>query len=844
MPRKLLLVDCPNQAFRAYYGIQSDMRSPDGFPTRALFGFTRIMRALVRDHQPDFVACVFDRGADARLALWPAYKGTRPDMPDDLRQQWPELEPLCRAFGYAVLSIEGVEADDIIGTLARQFAAPDLEVQIVSGDKDFCQLVGDSVVLLDVMKGERVDRAGVLARWGVAPEKIVELLALMGDTSDNVPGVPGVGPKKAQQFVEAYGDVEGVIAHAAQIGGKTGQAVAEFADQARLARRLVEIDCAVPTGVGLDDLRPRPPDVDALRERLLRYNFKTLWNELGLGERPGATPSVEAGKPTRVNEVAWGPAALSALVRAATEAGRVALAVEAAEGRIHRLRLAFEPGVFTVPWDRASAAAISPLLSDPAVAKTGYDLKPVVSALAREGIELRGIAGDVLIADYLRDAEQKRTLDHLAKRWLEQPARPGLDVDDAWSLDRVLGPDLAEDRVYREIELPLIPVLAEMERTGILCRAEDLQALSAELGERATRMMAEIHRAAGEEFNPNSPQQVATILYDKLGLQAGKKTKTGRSTDADTLEKLDHPIAAQILAYRELLKLKGTYVDALPKCVGSDGRIHTTFGQAVAATGRLSSNDPNLQNIPVRTEDGRRIRAAFVAPPGYRLLSADYSQIELRVLAHYCAEGPLVESFLAGQDIHRRTASEVFGVALGFVSGEQRRAAKAINFGIVYGMGAFRLAGELGIARAKAQAYIEGYFARYPQVRATMERATARARELGYAETLYGRKRPVRGLDAANQADRAQAERIAINTPIQGTAADLVKLAMIQVHDTLRGTGARLLLQVHDELLLEVPDAEVAEVGARVKRAMEGVATLAVPLVVDVGSGTSWADAH
>ena len=846
MPQKLLLIDTPNQIFRAYYGIQTDMRSPDGFPTRALFGFTRILKALIRDLKPDYVACVFDHGADARLAMWPDYKGTRPDMPDDLRQQWPEFEPLCAAFGMKVLGLQGVEADDIIGTLAVRYASADLQVQIVSADKDFGQLVNDWIHVLDIGKNAVMDRAGVIEKWGVPPEKIVDLLALMGDTSDNVPGIAGVGPKKAAQFIEKYGDVEGVLANWQAIGGKTGEAVRDQADVARLARKLVAIDLDVPIAVSLDDLRPTAPDAPELQRRLLRYNFKTLWNELNLGDRAAAVasaaPALVATHPVDV----WGPGPVGRLAAVLRRAGRFALLVEpGSDGRAKRLAFAWAHGWAWSPASALHEPALRALLADASVSKTGMEMKAALHVLALERVELAGVDGEISLADYVLVPEARRTLDAIKQRWLGEAigVGPVAEVLDVWRLDVALEAKLAADPMYRPIELPLLPILARMESAGIGCDVSVLAELSVSLGQRIEVAQADIHTMAGEGFNINSTQQLATILYDKLQIADGKKTKTGRSTDAETLEKIDHPIARRVLEYRELSKLKNTYVDALPRHV-RDGRIHTTFAQAVAATGRLSSIDPNLQNIPIRSEDGKRIRSCFVAKPGHVLLSCDYSQIELRVLAHYCESGPLVESYLRGEDIHRRTAGEVFGVVPALVTGEMRRAAKAINFGIVYGMGAFRLANELGIPRAKAAAYIEGYFARYPQVRGYMESAHARARELGYSETLFGRKRPIAGLNAPNQADRAAAERVAVNTPIQGTAADIIKLAMIAVDRQLRGTTTTMLLQVHDELVFELPEDSVSEVAPRLAAAMEGVCQLRVPLRVEWGFGRTWASAH
>ncbi len=860
MPKKLLLVDTPNHAFRAYHAIQSDMRAPDGFPTRCLYGFSRMLLALVRDHKPDYVAFVFDVGKSFRNALYPDYKGQRPDMPDDLRQQWGELRPLIEAFGFHVIAEPNTEADDVIGTLACRLASDDLHVGIVSSDKDFGQIVDDRIHLLDLMKGVDYGPAEIREKWGVGPDRIIDLLSLMGDTSDNVPGVPGVGEKKAAQYIQKYGDLEGVLANTAAIGGKTGQCIADNAEVVRLARQLVTIEKDLPIDVPLDLLVPRARDEEALREKLGRWNFKTLLTDLGLGAPPRRVGSVEGWHAVECPAV-WGPGPLAALDRRLRAAGRFSLCV-ATTGPDFLLdvptRLTFgwneagHPHLARVPIDDVSLATLRGLLADPGVEKTGYDLKQAAKLLASAGAPLAGIAGDVMLADYLLVPEQKHSLDDLGQRYLEHPLGTALgeEAQLALLLDGQLATKLDENGVagvYRDIELPLVPVLADMERVGIAVDLPALAALSAELGTRLVEEEKKCHALAGLEFNVASTQQLAEVLFEKLGLKGGKRTKTGWSTDADTLDKLreEHALPGAILAWRELSKLKGTYVDALPPAVHpKTGRIHTNFRQAVAATGRLSSNEPNLQNIPIRTDEGRRIRRCFVAAPGHVFLSADYSQIELRILAHYCQEGPLVESFRNDEDIHRRTASEIFGVMPALVSPEMRRAAKAINFGIVYGMGAFRLANDLRISRTEAQSYIDGYFARYPQVRAYMDGAVARAREKGYAETLYGRRRPNQGLDAKNPMDRAGAERIAINTPIQGTAADLIKLAMVRVHAGLAGTGARLLLQVHDELVIEVPEAEVAAVAARVKATMEDAATLCVPLKVDTGWAQTWDAAH
>lgn len=859
MPKKLLLVDAPYHAFRAYHGIQSDMRAPDGFPTRALFGFSRVLLAMLRDAKPDYIALVFDVGNSFRNELHPEYKGQRPDMPADLREQWSELAPLAQAFGFVVIAVPGTEADDVIGTLAVRFGCPDVDVLIVSGDKDFGQLVNEHIHVYDPIKKQESGPVEVRERWGVGPERIIDLLALMGDTVDNVKGVPGVGEKKAAQFINQYGDVEAVLANWKSIGGKTGEAVRDYADVVRLAKVLVTIDLNQKVDHTLEDLKLQPRNDADLTERLTRYNFRSMMAELKLDPgsvavTPVASKMTAASGPVAA-KVIWGPGQLARLREAMITAGRSVVSVNG-----DRAMIAFDgPGerLVTVPLDAAGKSWLREVLADPAVPKTGCDIKGLAHAV---GTELNGVVGDIRLADYLRVPEVKRGLGDVYKRWFDAdlPATtltdPGAAAMATLRLDRLLEVEVAKwnaERVYREIDLPVLSVLCRMENNGILLDLPALNALRDELNGRLEIQIKEIHELAGGPFNLNSTHQLAQILFEKLGLKGAKKTTTGWSTDADTLDKLrdEHPLPGAILGYRELFKLVHTYLDTLPKFVAADGRIHTTYDPTVAATGRLSSNDPNLQNIPVRSEDGRRIRHCFVAAPGHVFLSADYSQIELRLLAHYCQTGPLVESFRNGEDIHRRTASEIFNVAPAFVSSEQRRAAKAINFGIVYGMGPARLANDLRIKRTEAQKYIDGYFARYPQVRLTMDAACARARENGFATTLYGRRRAVEGLDANNPMDRSAAERVAINTPIQGSAADLIKLAMIAVDKAIAGTNARMLLQVHDELVLEVPEGEAEGLRAVVKAAMEGVKTfegesLCVPLLAETGVSRTWGGAH
>ncbi len=883
-PARMLLIDGSNQAFRAFFAIQGDMRGTDGSPTKALFGFSSMLDRLMKSYRPTYVAVLFDRGQSFRNALYPDYKGQRPDMPEDLRSQWPDFIPFCEELGMTALAIDGWEADDLIGTLATRLAGPEVEAWIVSSDKDFAQLVGPHIKLFDVGKDQVLGAAEVEEKWGVPPAKIIDLLALMGDSSDNIPGVVGVGPKKAAKYLQTYASVHDVIAAADQIGGKTGLAIAAHAPMVDLSYQLatIHVDCP-DLSLTLADLKPREPNWVALEARLKRYNFKRMlaWVQEQLGDAATVRAGVDRSRYRCVQDAA----ALAGLVADLRRAGRFAYDCETTslDERVAELvgmSFCWDPDFAVyVPISHEGEGncpgalhALLPLLADPTLHKIGQNLKYDYKVLRARGHDLQGIVGDTMLADYLLNVDRKHGLDELALRLLDhrmisykdltadvdgQFRRVPVDkateyaAEDAhvaWLIDREL--DLAPvERVYRDIELPLVPILGRMELWGIRVDGAQLADLSVELGARMDSMNHQILAEAGEEFNINSTQQLAAILFEKRGLTPVKKTKTGFSTAADVLEKLaadGDRLCALILEYRELHKLKSTYVDALPQHIDENGRIHTSFHQAVAATGRLSSNDPNLQNIPIRSAEGRRIRACFVPEPGHRFLSADYSQVELRVLAHFCKEGPLVEAFQTGQDIHRRTAAEIFGVALPLVSADQRRAAKTINFGIIYGMSAFRLSNELGIPGRVAKQYIEDYFARYPQVQAFVDGAVASAKDKGYAETLFGRRRPVSGLDARNPNERGAAERIAVNTPVQGTAADLIKLAMIRVDRRLSAEfpDARLLLQVHDELVFEVPEGRLEALRAAVVEEMEGVAELIVPLKVDTGDGATWDAAH
>jgi len=899
MPKKLFLVDGSNQAFRAFFAMKGDFRNPEGFPTGALLGFANILRKMLREERPDYMAVLFDRGPSFRAEIYPDYKGHRPDMPEDLRLQWPEFEPFCREWGVFATAVDNYEADDVIGTLATRHASAEIEVTIVSNDKDLAQLVNEHVHLLRFGKNgdDLLGVSEVEEKWGVAPSKIVELLSLMGDASDNIPGVPGVGPKKAAQFIHRFGTAEDVVANADQIGGKTGERVAASAEAVATARTLVTLACDAPIGFGLNEIAVLEPDWSALETRVKRYRFRRMLAEiqaqLGDAADSGAKIDRSAYRGISTQEE------LHALIDDLRGAGRFAFDTETTslntlEAKLVGMSFAWGEGQAVYvpiahvdgPNCPGAVEALAPLLADPAIAKTGQNLKFDLKVLRTNELDLKGITGDTMLADYCIAADQRQHgLDALAERYLDHAmlsyqdttedvdgefARVPVDKATAYAaedahvvllLEGAMDEELSKvRRVYEEIEIPLIPILADMELTGILVDVDMLHAMSEELAVRIDALQAAVYAEAGQEFNMNSPKQLAPILFGPAdeggrGLTPVKKTKTGPSTDAETLARLrdfqGDALCGLMLQYRELAKLKSTYVDPLgklgkPDTVAADGRIHTSYHQAVAATGRLSSNNPNLQNIPIRTEEGRKIRRCFVAKPGHRFLSVDYSQVELRILAHFCGEGPLVEAFRAGEDIHRRTAAEVFGVMPPLVTADQRRAAKAINFGIVYGMSAFRLARELRIPRGEAQRYMDDYFARYPQVRRFMDTAKKQARDRKYAATLWGRRRRVHGLDHKQRNLREAAERIAINTPVQGTAADIIKLAMINVHALLRRDfpETKLLLQVHDELVLEVPEGDLEAVRTAVCTEMVEVVELAVPLVVDAGDGLTWDEAH
>ncbi len=903
----LLLVDGSHAVFRAFFAIRH-LSSPAGQPTGAVFGFVSMLLKLMRDHRPAKVGVCFDTSEPTpRHVLSADYKANRPDMPEDLQVQWPQCLELTEQLGLPLLRVPGLEADDLIATFALQGQAAGYDVLVVSGDKDLMQLVDDGDALrpcirqLDDGKGLLYDRKGVHEKWGVWPEQIGDLLAIMGDSADNIPGVRGIGEKGAQKLVEKWGDLKQIYANLEQVEPlRTRELLRAGQEQAALARQLVELERQAQVDMAFADLQPKPADRPALSARFAELGFKRLTAEYLDAAAPAESTAIA---------VAATQAELAQVAAAARQSGRLALSAvtdlddpdrtRPLYGRLVGLGLCAVPGqAFYVPLRHAGdlsgrpnaaladlAAQLGDVFADPAIAKLGCGLKFELLALRRAGLTLAGIAGDAMLASYCADAEaHAHTLRNIAFSQLGQQLPtdddvlgkgknrlqwPDLPVDRAaeaiatraaMALKCVdaLGPRLVDAGVadlYRDLELPLLGALAELEWAGVTVDAAELSRQSQWLAEQITSLEAEIHALAGRPFNIGSPSQLGEVLFVDLKLPAKKKTQSGYSTDQSVLEGLEekHPIAAKVLRWRQLSKLKSTYTDQLPQQIHPDtGRVHTWFHQAVAATGRLSSTDPNLQNIPVRSAEGRRIRQAFVAAPGCVLISADYSQIELRVMAHLADDQGLQQAFARGLDIHRETAARIFGVMPDFVEPSQRSAAKTINFGVLYGMGPQRLAREIAVSQKEAKAFIDRYFERFPAVQGWMDQVLEGARQHGEVRTLFGRRRAIAGLSSPNPAEKAGAERIAINTPVQGTAADLIKRAMLAVQDALQlaGLKSKILLQVHDELLLEAPEAEVAQVSDLVRTAMQGAGQLLdgtvmkVPLQVDVRHAHSWADAH
>ena len=870
-PRKrLFLVDAMGFVFRAFYAPMERLRSPAGLPTKVPYVFANMLRKLSKDWSPDYLGVVFDLpGPTFRDELYKEYKAQRPPMPEDLSVQLPMVKRLCEVMRLPALAKEGYEADDVIGTLSRQGAERGLDVFIVTADKDMLQLVrdrtpgGGSVRVYNPGKGDLLaDEKKVEELVGVPPARVTDVMALMGDSIDNIPGAKGIGEKGARELIQKYGSAEAALDHAAEVPGKRyREALQNSRDMVLLSKKLAAIDSQAPLELNLEALEPVPPDVNSLRQFYAEMGFSTLLRELAPPPAP-AEP--------RASDSLSSPASLKAFLSRAPGRQEIALWVEpvAMEGadeedspgygsRAGDIALCASPeAVATLDQEAARAArrVFEEWLADPAHLKSVHDPKLVELLLEPPG-GMGGVQHAVRLYSYLlRPTTTKHDLEEVAARQLNVAPAASPAEKAVW-LAR-LGPQLRAEvekhglaELYERIDLPLAAVLARMERAGVRIDPDVLGQMSTTLEKEITAREQEIYAMAGAAFNLNSPQQLAEVLFDKLQLPAPRKSaKTGaRSTAVDVLEGLaaKHPLPAKVLEYREAAKLKSTYVDALPRLIHStDGRLHTRLSQTGTATGRLSSSSPNLQNIPVRGEAGRQIRAAFVAEKGHVLLSADYSQIELRLLAHFSEDPVLVEAFQRGEDIHARTAEEVFGVGPLAQTAEHRRSAKAINFGIIYGLSAFGLAQQLGIERSDAAKFIAAYFARYRGVKEYLDGHLEQVRKTGFTRTLFGRVRPIPEIQSPQGAMRALGERIALNTPLQGTAADLIKLAMIDIDRRLASgkLGARMILQVHDELLFEVPRAHLADLRAMAKEAMERAHPLRVPLVVDLKSGPNWRD--
>ncbi|KUY89935.1 DNA polymerase I [Burkholderia territorii] len=908
--KTLLLVDGSSYLYRAYHAMP-DLRGPGGEPTGALYGIINMLRRMRKEVSAEYSACVFDaKGKTFRDDLYADYKANRPSMPPDLALQVEPIHGAVRALGWPLLMVEGVEADDVIGTLAREAERHGMNVIVSTGDKDLAQLVTDRVTLVNTMTNETLDRAGVIEKFGVPPERIIDYLALIGDTVDNVPGVEKCGPKTAVKWLSQYDSLDGVIEHAGEIKGVVGDNLRRALDFLPLGRKLVTVDTACDLAPHLESieasLKSDGEARDLLRDIFARYGFKTWLREVDSAPAEGGGADAPEGDPAPmvatdiVREYdtiqtweqfdAWfakiDAAALTAFDTETTS-------LDPMTARLVGLSFSIEPGKAAyLPVAHRGPdlpeqlpigdvlARLKPWLESADRKKVGQHLKYDAQVLANYDIALNGIEHDTLLESYVLESHRTHDMDSLALRHLgvktikyEDVAGKGAkqigfdevaldqaaayaaeDADITLQLHHALYPQVAREpgleRVYREIEMPVSLVLRKMERTGVLIDDALLQAQSSEIATRLIELEGQAYELAGGEFNLGSPKQIGQIFFEKLQLPVVKKTPSGApSTDEEVLQKLaeDYPLPKLLLEHRGLSKLKSTYTDKLPRMVNpATGRVHTNYAQAVAVTGRLASNDPNLQNIPVRTAEGRRIREAFIASPGHRIVSADYSQIELRIMAHISGDASLLRAFSQGEDIHRATAAEVFGVTPLEVNSDQRRIAKVINFGLIYGMSAFGLASNLGITRDAAKLYIDRYFARYPGVAQYMEDTRAAAKEKGYVETVFGRRLWLPEINGGNGPRRQAAERAAINAPMQGTAADLIKLSMIAVDDWLTRDrlASRMIMQVHDELVLEVPDDELSLVREKLPEMMCGVAKLKVPLVAEVGAGANWEEAH
>ncbi|MGF6773819.1 DNA polymerase-1 [Paraburkholderia sp. GAS199] len=904
--KTLLLVDGSSYLYRAYHAMP-DLRGPDGGPTGALYGMINMLRRMRKEVTAEYSACVFDaKGKTFRDDWYPDYKANRPSMPDDLSRQIEPIHVAVRALGWPLLMIEGVEADDVIGTLSTAAEKHGMNVIVSTGDKDLAQLVTDHVTLINTMTNETLDRAGVIGKFGVPPERIIDYLSLIGDTVDNVPGVEKCGPKTALKWLTAYDSLDGIVAHADEIKGAVGDNLRRALDFLPMARKLVTVErnCDLTGHIESIEasLQSRPESREELRDVFTRHGFKTWLREVEIADAvegpetdvaPALTVDVERHYDTvqtweqfdvwleRINaaELTAFDTETTSLDPMTAQIVGLSLSVEPGQAAYVPLAHRGPDAPVQLPRDEV-LAKLKPWLESAEHKKVGQHMKYDEQVLANYGIEMRGVEHDTLLESYVVESHRTHDMDSLALRHLgiktikyEEVAGKGAsqigfdevsleiaaeyaaeDADITLRLHQALYPQVAAEKtleyVYRQIEVPTSRVLRKMERTGVLIDADKLRAQSSEIATRLIQLESEAYVLAGGEFNLGSPKQIGQIFFEKLELPVVKKTPSGApSTDEEVLQKLaeDYPLPKILLEHRGLSKLKSTYTDKLPRMVNAaTGRVHTNYAQAVAVTGRLASNDPNLQNIPVRTGEGRRIREAFIAPPGHKLVSADYSQIELRIMAHISGDESLLRAFSQGEDIHRATAAEIFSVTPLEVSNDQRRVAKVINFGLIYGMSAFGLAANLGITRDAAKLYIDRYFARYPGVARYMDETRLSAKAKGYVETAFGRRLWLPEINGGNGPRRQAAERAAINAPMQGTAADLIKLSMIAVQNWIETSkiGTRMIMQVHDELILEVPDEELSDVRKRLPELMCGVASLKVPLVAEVGAGLNWEEAH
>ena len=917
-PRHVFLIDGSGFLFRAFHALPP-MARPDGTPVNAVYGFTTMVMKLIEETDADHIAVIFDRARKTfRNDIYPEYKAHRPPPPDELIPQFALVREATEALGVAAVDLEGFEADDLIATYTRQARAAGAEVTIVSSDKDLMQLVDDHVVLMDAMKNRIIGADQVREKFGVGPERVVDVQALAGDSSDNVPGVAGIGVKTAALLINEYGDLDSLLERAHEIKQpKRRQALVDEAEQARVSRRLVQLRADAPMPVALDTFAVRPPDATVLLEFLRTQNFRSLLAKMEsrLPAADAKTPAAQPDPAETAYELVRDVAQLRTWIAAARENGTVTVDVEttsldAMAADLVGVSLSVVPGrACYIPLDHKTPkvqgsfdfgdtpaapaedrprqidlheaiALLKPLLEDPSVLKVGHNIKYDMQVLVRHGISVAPVDDTMVLSYVLEGGLHGHGMDELATLHLEHqtvkfkevvgsgksqitfdyvPLEAALDyaaedADVTARLHALLKPRLVAERmatVYETLERPLIPIIEQMERHGIRVAATDLKGLSDDFAVRLADLEVEIHDLAGHPLNVGSPKQLGEVLFDEMGLSGGKKGKTGAyATGAEVLDGLaaeGHALPKKVLDWRQLAKLKSTYTDTLVGQINPvTGRVHTSYAMAATSTGRLASSDPNLQNIPIRTEEGRKIRRAFIAEDGWKLLSADYSQIELRLLAHVAGIDALKEAFANGLDIHAMTASQVFEVPIEGMDPMVRRQAKAINFGIIYGISAFGLGRQLGISNTQAAQYIDAYFERYPGIRAYMDRAKEEARKKGFVTTLFGRKCHMRGVNDRNPAQRNFAERAAINAPIQGGAADVIKRAMIGLPGALEAANleARMLLQVHDELVFEVPQNEIEETAAVVRKVMESAAHLDVPLIVDTGVGDTWEEAH